>query len=140
MKVREEDLEEVVVQLRQLHDDDELCEEEQNRIKQQRDHIKGEVNTIADLLGSSTERVELVLGGKGFDRQVRRLGAGLDTAVLESAMGTKLYRELFCTRVTNYEFDEGKFEAARKLGKVDDATISKCMNEGRISYVQKRVG
>ncbi len=140
MKISQANLEEYEAKLGQLHYDDEFCEEEQTRLKQQRDFIKGEVNGIADLLGSSTERVELILGGKGFDRQVRRLGGGLDTTVLESALGTKLYRELFCNRVVTYEFDEGKFDAARKLGTVNDATISKCMVEPKLSYVQKRIG
>jgi len=140
MKIEEVALEEYGPKLEQLHDDDEICEKEEVRLKKQRGFIKDEVNSIANLLGSATERVELVIHGLGFDRQVRRLGGGLDITVLEAALGTKLFRELCCNKLTIYEFDMDKLEAARKLGKVDDDTMAKCVVEPKISNVVKRVG
>ena len=140
MRIEEVALEEYEAKLGQLHGDDETCDKEEKRLKKQRVLIKDEINSIANLLGSSKERVELVLHGKGFDRQVRRLGGGLDTSVLEAALGTKLFRELCCNKLTVYEFDMDKLEAARKLGKVDDDTMAKCMVEPTISNVVKRVG
>ncbi len=129
-------MEEHIGKLQELFDDDVLLDTEEKKIKGLRTGIKDSVNEIAGLLGSDTERVEL----EGFfDRQVRRLGGGLDSDMLKLEIGVLEYQNNFCNRVVTYEFDLDKFEAARKLGKIDDATIAKCMIEPKLSKVVIRV-
>ena len=129
-------MDEYLPKLQELHDDDSLLEKEEKRVKGLRGVIKESVNDIADKVGSETERVELP---GFFDRQVRRLGGGLDANMLELEVGTLEYQKLFCNRIVTYEFDANKFDAARKLGKIDDDTISKCMVEPKLSKVVLRV-
>jgi len=94
-----------------------------------RDNLKEEIKMLVADLQPTDVRVEILLedeGKKGWDRQVKHTGGGLDLGLLEAALGSLKYETLLCNEVITWEFRQDRLDLAITRGQVTEAMLKEC--------------